>query len=160
MKKINNTKTILKNTTMKNTIYENGVYIYAERKLYKPEEFTGGEGKVIIVMGSDAFEVSPEQVKNVTWMGAMKFAKSKGGNLPDRVQRMLMRKFQAQIQLALEKIGGTLLLENSWEWLCEEYSSYSAWSFYGGHGGMCYYGKYCSCSGRPLLDFQFNELAD
>ena len=144
---------------MKNTIYENGVYIYAERKLYKPEEFTGGEGKVIIVMGSDAFEVSPEQVKNVTWEKAMDFAKSKGGNLPNRWQRMTMWEYRDQVQIALEKIGGTQLGED-WEWLCEEYSSYHAWLFYGYIGTMHYYTKYNTSTGRLILDFQFNELAD
>ena len=144
---------------MKNTIYENGVYIYAERKLYKPEEFTGGEGKVIIVMGSDAFEVSPEQIENVIWEEAMKFAKSKGGNLPNRWQRMTMWNYRESLNMALLKIGGTQLCEG-WEWLCEEYSSIRAWFFYGGDGFMTDHTKTNSYSGRPLLDFQFNELAD
>ena len=145
---------------MKNTIYENGVYIYANGTLHTPESYEGTTGKVIIVMGSDAFEVSPEQIENVIWEEAMKFAKSKGGNLPNRVQRMIMWNYRESLNMALLKIGGTLLLENSWEWLCEEYSSYSAWSFYGGRGSLTYYTKSYQYTGRPLLDFQFNELAD
>ena len=144
---------------MKNTIYENGVYIYANGTLHTPESYEGTTGKVIIVMGSDAFEVSPEQIENVTWEKAMDFAKSKGGNLPNRVQRMIMWEYNDQVQIALEKIGGTQLGED-WEWLCEEYSSYHAWGFHGSRGSMTYNGKSRTCTGRPLLDFQFNELAD
>ena len=144
---------------MKNTIYENGVYIYANGTLHTPESYEGTTGKVIIVMGSDAFEVSPEQVKNVTWEKAMDFAKSKGGNLPNRVQRMIMWNYRESLNTALLKIGGTQLCKG-WEWLCEEYSSFRAWFFYGGDGFMTDHTKTNSYSGRPLLDFQFNELAD
>ena len=144
---------------MKNTIYENGVYIYANGTLHTPESYEGTTGKVIIVMGSDAFEVSPEQVKNVTWMGAMKFAKSKGGNLPNRVQRMIMWNYRESLNMALLKIGGTPLCEG-WEWLCEESSPDNAWYFHGSTGYMFSNFKLIAFSGRPLLDFQFNELAD
>ena len=144
---------------MKNSIYENGVYIYADRKLYKPEEFSGKEGKVVVVFGSDAFEVSPEQIENATWQEAMEFAKSKGGNLPDRMQRMIMWKYNEKIQMALEKIGGTQLGEDL-EWLCEELSSHYAWIFNGYYGYVVNNGKYYTYTGRPLLDFQFDELVD
>jgi len=144
---------------MKNTIYKNGVYIYAERKLYKPEEFAGEEGKLVIVMGSDAFEVSPEQIENATWQEAMDFAKSQGGNLPNRWQRMTMWNYRESLNMALLKIGGTQLCEG-WEWLCEEYSTHSAWAFYGSNGDAYGYVKRNTCPGRPLLGFQFNELAD
>lgn len=144
---------------MKNTIYENGVYIYANGTLHTPESYEGTTGKVIIVMGSDAFEVSPEQIENVTWEKAMDFAKSQGGNLPNRWQRMTMWNYRESLNMALLKIGGTPLCED-WEWLCEEFSFYVAWHFNGNYGSMYGSNKINTYTGRPLLDFQFNELAD
>ena len=144
---------------MKNTIYKNGVYIYANGTLHTPESYEGTTGKVIIVMGSDAFEVSPEQIEDTTWEEAMEFAKSKGGNLPNRWQRMTMWNYRESLNMALLKIGGTPLCEG-WEWLCEEYSSISAWIFSCYFGNMISIGKHITYTGRPLLGFQFNELAD
>lgn len=144
---------------MKNTIYENGVYIYANGALHAPESFEGTTGKVIIIMGSDAFEISPEQIEHATWQEAMEFASSKGGNLPDRLQRMIMWGYRNQVQMALEKIGGTQL-GKGWDWLCEEYSSYTAWRFHGLSGYLyCNYKK-TTYTGRPLLAFQLDELVD
>ena len=144
---------------MKNTIYKNGVYIYANGTLHTPESYEGTTGKVVVIMGSDAFEVSPEQIENVTWMGAMKFAKSKGGFLPNRLQRMIMWNYSESLNTALLKIGGTPLCEG-WEWLCEESSPLDAWYFYGINGVMYTNRKYYALPGRPLLGFQFNELSD
>ena len=143
---------------MKNCIYPNGVYIYANGALHIPETYNGTTGKVIIVMGSDAFEVSPEQIENATWGEAMNFAKLKGGNLPNRLQRIIMWEYSDQVQIALEKIGGTQLGED-WEWLCEEYSFY-AWSFYGYDGDMYSYYKLNTSTGRPILNFSLDTLAN
>ena len=144
---------------MKNTIYENGVYIYANGTLHTPESYEGTTGKVIIVMGSDAFEVSPEQIENVTWEKAMDFAKSKGGNLPNRWQRMTMWNYRESLNMALLKIGGTQLCKG-WEWLCEEDSSLNAWYFYGINGVMYTNRKYYALPGRPILNFSLDTLAN
>lgn len=144
---------------MKNTIYENGVYIYANGTLHTPESYEGTTGKVIIVMGSDAFEVSPEQVENVTWEKAVEFAKSKGGNLPNRVQRMIMWNYRESLNMALLKIGGTPLCEG-WEWLCEESSTHSAWLFGGLIGAMIHCTKLNTSTGRPIFNFSLDTLAN
>ena len=147
---------------MKNTIYENGVYIYANGTLHTPESYEGTTGKVVVVMGSDAFEVSPEQVKNVTWEKAMEFAKSKGGNLPNRWQRMTMWNYRESLNMALLKIGGAQLGEvgDDWEWLCEEYSSNYAWYFTGPYGYMYHYTKRTTYTGRPIFNFSLDTLAN
>lgn len=144
---------------MKNSLYENGVYIYANKKLHKPEEFSGEEGRVVIVIGSDAFEVCKEQIKNATWEEAMEFASSRGGNLPTKLQRIIMHEYHDDINKAIKKIGGTQLCE-SWEWLCEEYSFLYAWYFNGLNGSMSTNDKFNTCTGRPLLAFQLDELVD
>ena len=143
---------------MKNCIYPNGVYIYANGVLHIPETYNGTTGKIIVIMGSDAFEVSPEQIENATWGEAMNFAKLKGGNLPSKLQRIIMWEYNDQVQIALEKIGGTQLGED-WEWLCEEYSFY-AWYFNGYNGYMSSHYKYNKSTGRPIFNFSLDTLAN
>lgn len=142
---------------MKNCIYENGVYIYAKGVLHTPEAYKG-PGKVVVVFGSEAFEISPKQIDDASWDQAIAFAKEKGGNLPNRLQRLIMREYHKKIQEALTKTGGSPLSEGGIEWLCEEYNSYYSWYYIGYIGFMYYYRKYYSYSGRPLLAFSFDQL--
>lgn len=142
---------------MKNCIYENGVYIYAKGVLHTPEAYKG-PGKVVVVFGSEAFEILPKQIDDATWDQAMAFAQEKGGNLPNRLQRLIMREYHKKIQEALTKTGGSPLSEGGLEWLCEEYNSRTSWCYNGYFGGMYYYFKYTSYSGRPLLAFSFDQL--
>lgn len=142
---------------MKNCIYENGVYIYAKGVLHTPEAYKG-PGKVVVVFGSEAFEISPKQIDDATWDQAMAFAQEKGGNLPNRLQRLIMREYHKKIQEALTKTGGSPLSEGGLEWLCEEYYSSYSWCYIGYYGGMTNILKYGSCSGRPLLAFSFDQL--
>lgn len=148
---------IIKN--MKNCIYENGVYIYAKGVLHTPDAYKG-PGKVVVVFGSEAFEISPKQIDDATWDQAMAFAQEKGGNLPNRLQRQIMREYHKKIQEALKNTGGSPLSEGGIEWLCEKYNSSSSWFYYGSYGTMYRYNKYGSFSGRPLLAFQLDELVD
>lgn len=142
---------------MKNCIYENGVYIYAKGVLHTPEAYKG-PGKVVVVFGSEAFEISPKQIDDATWDQAMAFAQEKGGNLPNRLQRLIMREYHKKIQEALTKTGGSPLSEGGLEWLCEEYNSGSSWYYLGGNGTMPISNKCGSYSGRPLLAFSFDQL--
>lgn len=148
---------IIKN--MKNCIYENGVYIYAKGVLHTPDAYKG-PGKVVVVFGSEAFEISPKQIDDATWDQAMAFAQEKGGNLPNRLQRLIMREYHKKIQEALKNTGGSPLSEDGLEWLCEKYNSSSSWFYYGNYGFMNHYLNCYNFSGRPLLAFQLDELVD
>lgn len=148
---------------MKNSIYENGVYIYADGKLYKPSDFpieTVKSGEVVLIIGSEGFVISKKYSEPMSWSNAKEYCKAHGCMIPPVWLRAVMSRFNDEINTAMdmvygEKIGGEI------EWLTE-YSSNISWGYnswgYNSFGYMNFNNTRNSYSVRPVSEFNFNLL--
>jgi hypothetical protein len=136
-----------------------GVYIHDLKKelLYRSLKWHGEDGYVVVLHGNDAFGICRSQIELATWQEALDFAAKQGGNLPTKLQRLIMEQYAPFINHALGLTGGLPLNSgiDDKEWLCQPFfDAENSWYYQSlGCIGYCHDSK--RFSGRPVLPYPY-----